>query len=546
MSEIYGTTADRTVGDTDMAGPCRFALQYAWPILVWSGGLSLLVWQFYRQRWFFHDDAFISLRYVDHLVKSGELTWNFGERVEGYTNFLQILATAVLVKVGLGAVVAVRSINALAAGGLLLSTIGAARRLAPSDPLAVAVGAFLVMSSAPVVLWVLGGLEAVMLAAFIAAAIWVILPLFQANDRPSARSVSAGLLIGLAYLTRPDALIVGAAMTLGVLCFTPETLWRRVRSAGLFGGTTGAIVVPHVIWRMSYYGDLLPNTFYAKVALPLLQRLAIGAHYVAAEALWLPAIPLGIAGFVWAIRAQRAGRTMYLMATIILGYILYILWAGGDHMPGARLLVPLAAPASLLVVASLNAFNQIWRSRLAAVSVFAGLTAALTFQPVRMDAAAFVGSLVGKYIAETWAPGTLVALHTAGSTPFFAPDLRFIDMLGLNDRTIAHRTPIPMRARWQTIPGHAKGDGSYVLRRSPSYIIAGPAEGALVDAPWFLSDVELGDSQDFRRCYIAETAEIPYTQEVADQGPEKPRPLVFTYYRRICQPADGNSVTSGP
>jgi len=93
-----------------------------------------------------------------------------------------------------------------------------------------------------------------------------------------------------------------------------------------------------------------------------------------------------------------------------------------------------------------------------------------------------------------------------------------------------------MRAPWQVVPGHAKGDGAYVLRRAPSYIVAGPAEGSLVTSPWFLSDVELSESQEFRRCYVAETAEIPYTRETALLGPEKPRPLIFTYYRRVCEP----------
>ena len=548
MCGMYGSTVRRSLDVAEAADTVatrRFAREHVWPVLIVGSGLGLLLWQLYRQRWFFHDDGFISLRYVVHLVKFGQLTWNLGERVEGYTNFLQILATALLVKLGLGPIAAVRSINAVAFGGLLLSTVGAARRLAPNDSLAVAVGAFLLVSSAPVVLWTLGGLEAVMLAAFVAAAIWVVLPVFEADDRPARRCFAAGLLVGLAYLTRPDAVIVGGAIGLSLLCFGPQAWWHRVRLGGLMGATVGAIVVPHVVWRSFYYGDLLPNTFYAKVALPLLQRLIIGAHYAAEGALWLPAIPIGIAAMAWTIRAQRVGRAMYLLATVILSYGLYVLWAGGDHMPGARLLVPLAAPASLLVAASLAAFHRTSRHGLAAVSVVAGLAAAVVFQPMRMDAAAFVGSLVGKYIAKAWPAESLVALHTAGSTPFFAPDLRFIDMLGLNDRTIARRTPIPMRAPWQVVPGHAKGDGAYVLSRAPSYIIAGPAEGTLVDRPWFLSDVELGESPDFRRCYVAETVDIPYTQEIADQGPEKPRPLVFTYYRRVCRPTDGITPANG-
>jgi arabinofuranosyltransferase len=540
MFAIFATVADQPISDANSECARRPSSAYFWAALIWAGAVGLLIWQLYRQRAFFHDDAFISLRYVAHLAEHGELTWNLGERVEGYTNFLQIIATAVLVKLGLNPIDSVRSINAVAAGTLIVSTVLAARRLAPNDPIAIAVGGFFVMSSAPVALWVFGGLEAVMVAAFITAAITVILPVYLTNDRPMARSLSAGLLVGLAYLTRPDALIVGGTVMLGLCCFAPGTWWRRFGSAGLLGAAASAIVLPHIVWRLSYYGDLLPNTFYAKVTLPLLRRLVIGGHYIAVAMLLLPAVPLGIAGLVWAIRKKRVSPAMGLITATVVGYFLYILWAGGDHMPGARLLVPMVAPGSLLVVASLSLNSDPkWRASFAAAAIFVGLVGAVTFQQWRMDAAAFVGSLVGMYISNAWPPGALVALHTAGSTPFFAPNLKFIDMLGLNDRAIAHRSPVPIRTPWQLVPGHAKGDGAYVLRRAPTYVIAGPAEGSLVTTPWFLSDVELGESQEYRRCYVAETAEIPYTEEVARQGPARPRPLVFTYYRRICQPTGG-------
>ena len=42
------------------------------------------------------DDAFISLRYADRLVAGEGLTWTDGERVEGYSNLLWVLATALL------------------------------------------------------------------------------------------------------------------------------------------------------------------------------------------------------------------------------------------------------------------------------------------------------------------------------------------------------------------------------------------------------------------------------------------------------------------
>ena len=43
---------------------------------------------------FLNDDAFISFRYADNLVRNGELVFNPGERVEGYTNFLWTMMMA--------------------------------------------------------------------------------------------------------------------------------------------------------------------------------------------------------------------------------------------------------------------------------------------------------------------------------------------------------------------------------------------------------------------------------------------------------------------
>ena len=41
---------------------------------------------------FFSDDAFVSLRYAERLLHGDGLTWTDGERVEGYSNLLWVLA----------------------------------------------------------------------------------------------------------------------------------------------------------------------------------------------------------------------------------------------------------------------------------------------------------------------------------------------------------------------------------------------------------------------------------------------------------------------
>src|SRR5262249_6892870 len=46
------------------------------------------------------DDAYISFRYADHLVRGFGLVFNPGERVEGYSNFLWTLWCALGLRLG--------------------------------------------------------------------------------------------------------------------------------------------------------------------------------------------------------------------------------------------------------------------------------------------------------------------------------------------------------------------------------------------------------------------------------------------------------------
>jgi arabinofuranosyltransferase len=59
-------------------------------------GLVLLAWV----NRFIQDDAFISFRYAENLVRGEGLVWNQGERVEGYSNFLWTILIAGGMKLG--------------------------------------------------------------------------------------------------------------------------------------------------------------------------------------------------------------------------------------------------------------------------------------------------------------------------------------------------------------------------------------------------------------------------------------------------------------
>jgi hypothetical protein len=216
---------------------------------------------------------------------------------------------------------------------------------------------------------------------------------------------------------------------------------------------------------------------------------------------------------------------IYLLSTIII-YLAYIFYVGGDHMQAYRLIVPIIPLSILLLYLILKVHLHNFTNRQVAVIylVILFLVSLQIFDPrinpQNMDPAAYYGSIVGRYIASSWPKGSLIALHTAGSTPYFAPNHRFIDMLGLNNRHIAKREVGIFELPWQLEPGHTKGDGAYVLSRNPDYIIVGPSHGAIITDPWFLSDLEMSQDPEFSNNYQMQQVELPGLG-------------IFTYYKRV-------------
>jgi hypothetical protein len=335
----------------------------------------------------------------------------------------------------------------------------------------------------------------------------------------------------LCFATRPDSVIVlAAACVSGPL--RASALPRRWRACLALLAPTAALAAGLTLWRLASFGDVVPNTFHAKIGVDAGARLLAGAIYLGQSLHLVPVVTLAAVA-AWRSWGRAAPRLTPPLAGLS-AYIAYALWAGGDHMPGARLLVPVLPLAALVLAVAVAHLPRREALVWTVVAVLSGGAAALLAERQAMDPAAFVGRLVGEHIARAWPPGSLVALNTAGSVPFHAPGLRFIDMLGLNDATIARReVGAPVLER-QRLPGHGKGDGLYVLSRAPDFVILGPAEGETVDHPWFLSDLELARAERFRACYKMEQIPIFYDAATAAQGPRRHRPLLFTYHRKIC------------
>jgi len=507
-----------------------------WALLAAIAVAGMAVCGFLAERRFFHDDAYISLRYAANLLGTGQLAWNRDEWVEGYTNFLHLLLTAGIGRLGVALPAAAQAINAIAYAALGGLFYWFARRQA-LPPLAIAAGMLLIGNWA-MIAWVYGGLEAPLAAAWAMLCFVAVLPAWNRTRSTPGEALLAGLAAALAVLTRPDLAVLGAVAGASLLV-QAGPIAERARRVALYSVLPIVLVGGHALWRYHVYGDWVPNTAYTKADGVSGARLWSGLLY-AAGALATPPFAGIFAGVAAVLLWRRGWRAHRHLATCLVAgiaaYTLVVVWVGGDHMPRLRFFVPILPLATMLVAA---AFGVLPGARgaplaLAGALVGAGLLQPLVLRPLPMDAAAFVGTIVGRHIHAAWPAGSLVALHTAGATPYFNPDMSFIDMLGLTDRHIARRKVGEPRLPRQRLPGHAKGDGAYVLSRQPDYIILGPAEGTAPEKPWFLSDLELGELPEFRRCYVARTVPIPYDPGFAKLGPPRPNPLPFHYFQRIC------------
>lgn len=503
-----------------------------------TAALAIAAAGFLSNQAFYHDDAFISLRYARNLASGDGLVWNPGERVEGYTSPLHTLSVAVLGAAGVDLITASRAVNALAYAALLLFLLLLGPPLIGQrvpGRTSVALPFVLVVASFPLIVWVLGGLEGPLFTALSASGIWLLQDVLRRGSSSRALATS-GVLLGLASVTRMDGLLF-VAIALPFLLAGPG----GVRKAIVFSAAALAVLIPFSIWRQLYYGSILPNTFWCKATAMSLDRLRLGRGYVQAFVMTPPyTVVLAGAAALWLWLRGALDRGALYVAGVVAAYLAYVACMGGDHMPAFRLLLPVIPQAALLVgmaAARLDppAGRLVGRAALLGVVVLVGLQIGRDrLNPRDMDPAAFVGTIVGKYIESAWPPGSLVALNTAGSTPYFAEHLRFVDMLGLNDAHIARRSIRAIEVPLQAMPGHLKGDGAYVLSRAPDYVIIGPAEGVTIEAPWFLSDLEISRDPHFLVDYelIQKQCDVVTLPGHERYAATRTGVLIFTYYRR--------------
>ena len=313
-------------GTAGAQGKARQILALLLVTAPWGG---LLAW-LSHVAWFLYDDAFISFRYARNLLEGHGLVFNPGEYVEGYSNFLWTLELALLwalfdlrpeqVAPWLSVACTVATI------ATMLWWVVHTPRLQERGLVAwMALG--LVCSSATFAVWTSGGgLETRQFTFFILLGV-VSLALYR-HTRWGL--LTTALSLTAAAYTRPEGPLVAAC------CFAWFAIQhfltnRRLpwRELGILVGPFVLLVAAHYLFRYSYYGEWLPNTYYAKYVRPWHDagfRYLIAAALETGLYLFLPLACLALWTRWWSYRDGTYGLVI-LCVTVHMAYVMRI---GGD------------------------------------------------------------------------------------------------------------------------------------------------------------------------------------------------------------------------
>lgn len=300
-------------------------------IAVSALAFAALIW---NRRWV-SDDGLIVLRTVRNLLDGAGPVFNAGERVEANTSTLwtYLVALPSLVMSPNWAAVLVGLV--LSVAGLVLAA-DAARRLWRAPAIAPA-GALVVLALPP--FWDFGtsGLETGLITGWLGLTFWLLVRLHRGAGSPYPLAVVAGL----APLVRPDLALLWLPLGVALLVLA----WGGVRRIVGLAGAAFAVPLAYQVFRMGYYGLLVPETALAKEASVTrwTQGLAYLDDLLGTYALWWAGAGLLSVVLVLALRGTpfRARTALVAAVPVASGLMLavYVTRVGGDFMHG-RMLLP--------------------------------------------------------------------------------------------------------------------------------------------------------------------------------------------------------------
>lgn len=309
----------------------------------------------YKLKWL-GDDIFIALRYVQNFVNGNGLVYNIGEHVEGFTDFLWLMLISLFSKLHFNPLSTTQVLGILSSVGTLIicSVIG----FKISKKHNAFILPFITIALAlnyDYNVWATSGLETSFYSFLLCASFYVF---FFSDFKENKRLILSGVILILAMMTRPDALLI----TFGVngLLFLNQLLNKTklskiISTLFFFNLAFLLIYTPYFIWRYNYYGFIFPNTYYVKLGNETLFSkgfyylwLYFKPHFTSFLIIILPPLvlfPLLKGKPIQRLKEYTSDRwNAAFLTSVIVVYaylIIFVAKVGGDFMH-ARFIIPVA------------------------------------------------------------------------------------------------------------------------------------------------------------------------------------------------------------
>jgi hypothetical protein len=426
------------------------------------------------------DDPYITFRYAQNFIHGHGPVFNIGERVEGFTSALHMLLCAAALEVAPSADILIKAkLLSLLFGLLILhQTWQLSRMFGMSKWQSLGVQMLLALDR-NFAITSSNGLETTLYTFLLLLTVRMFV-----SEILKGKGILSSFALFAATMTRPEGMLIAVALFVCRVYYC-----RRDHRSPIFVANWIApfllLLVAAEATRVVYFGQLFPNTYYAK-STSLSTSFSSGLKYMfrsfcdaypyhgrgISKLLTIAVLVPICIGFSRAAK-RKAG---VLALAIVLAQVLFILKSGGDWMPGMRFLIPIEP--YLLTAFCLGCHTSVaWilQARAQAVKHSSGISFSLYAVPLLLVfiSATFriiesswtsniawsqVGfsvhgaDLIGgngvpfrhawvdtsNYISHAYRPGARIAYSEMGYTSYENMDKQFIDMRGLNDMEIAH------------------------------------------------------------------------------------------------------------
>ncbi|HPI38144.1 MAG TPA: hypothetical protein PK397_09390 [Ignavibacteriaceae bacterium] len=322
------------------------------------------------------DDAFITFRYIENWINGAGLVYNPGEYVEGYTNFLWLLLLAFFNILGFDLVASSMYLGILFFAGTILITTLTSFRFARGKVFLLPFTALMLVLHYDFRIWATSGLETSMFTFLIVSGFYVFT---LSKLQEVKKALLSGTVLIFAVLTRPDGAFFYAVFFFFLLIrviSSDSSIKQKLKPLIAFIIPFIILYIPYLIWKISYYGDIYPNTYYAKAG--WMSYYSQGFFYLqtyfqAYYSSWI--FLIAFIPIIIFIKNYKEGRifqrikTLVLneyLSALILAVIIIILYSiffiakvGGDFMY-ARFIIPIIP---LLYLAGENAIRCLFEKK---------------------------------------------------------------------------------------------------------------------------------------------------------------------------------------